>query len=520
MAKPAARAVEGKPKKSKAAPAAASAPAKSEKRPVTVVKKTKPAKTAAAAPAAKAAPAPAKSPKGLGNYQNALKFVLDRVNVERMHARRVDPSVFKLDRMAAIMKHLGDPQDSLKCVHIGGTNGKGSTVAMVASCLRACGYTVGTYTSPHLVDIRERIAINGTMISHHHFTDLAGKVGEAIEHIPKKLGDVTFFEVMTAMGFLHFAEQAVDAAVIEVGLGGKLDSTNIITPEVAAVAAIGFDHMQFLGNTLTEIARQKAGIFKPGVPALTIQQEAGVVDAMRDVAQSTGAIFEVVGADIDFSYRFEANPQLGPHTRVGLSTDRYEFEHVPVPLPGEHQAHNCGLALAIVDKLAQRGFELPENKVIRGLEETRIPGRMELVIKEPRILLDGAHNPQALGALMKSIGAHVPYDSMIMIFGCAADKDLDEILKKVALGGDKVIFTKAKGNARAAEPAELHRRFQEFSGKMSQTAETLEEALNIAGRAAGREDMICITGSFYLVGEAKKLLADRMAKANVPVATA
>lgn len=511
MTRSASHSAEVKPVKSKpAAKTAQARPAKSdkggrtEKKGTTVVRKVAPA----AKPAAKT-----KAPGGIRNYADAVKFMMERVNVERMHARRVDPSIFKLERMSALMKALEDPQNSLRCVHIGGTNGKGSTVAMVSSCLRACGYTVGTYTSPHLVDIRERIAINGQMISHHHFTELAGRIAEAVETLPKKLGEPTFFEVVTALGFLHFAEQAVDAAVIEVGLGGRLDSTNIITPEVAAVTSISHDHMQFLGDTLPDIARQKAGIFKKGVPALTIQQDAAVKAAMREEAEKVGALFEIVGEDIEFSFRFEANPQLGPHTRVGLSTDRYDFEHVPVPLPGEHQSYNCGLALAIIDKLAERGFDLPENKVIRGLEETTIPGRMELAWKQPKILVDGAHNPQAVGALMKSIGAHVPSDSMIMIFGCAADKDINEMLKRIALGGDKVIFTKAKNNNRAADPTELHRRFQDITGKMSQHTETLEEALNIAARAAGREDMILITGSFYLVGEAKKLLAERATKA-------
>jgi len=449
------------------------------------------------------------------NYHAALKYLYDRADVERMRPSRVDPSVFKLDRMQGIVSALGNPHESLKCVHIAGTNGKGSTVAMTASCLKACGYTVGTYTSPHLVDLRERIMINGSMIAYPHFTELMGRVATAAAGLPKKWGEPTFFELMTALAFLHFAEQAVDAAVIEVGLGGRLDSTNVITPEVSAITSISFDHMQFLGKTLPAIAEQKAGIFKKGVPALTIPQEPSVIDAMRRVAEQVGAPFEVLGQDIEFSYRFEGNSQLGPLMRVGMSTERCEFEHIPVPLPGEHQAYNCGLTLAIVDKLCARGFELPENRVMEGLEKVQLPGRMEIAWKEPRILLDGAHNPAALAALIKSVGAHVQKcDSMIMIFGCAADKDLDNLLKKVALGADKVIFTRAKNNARAAEPADLARRFSEITPKMCQVAPTLEEALSIAGRAAGRDDLICITGSFYLVGEAKKLLADRANKSG------
>lgn len=451
------------------------------------------------------------------NYHAAVKFLFDRIDIERTRVSRIDPAVFKLDRMRALLEGLDNPHESLRCVHIGGTNGKGSIAAMVTSCLRECGYAVGTYTSPHLVDLRERIALNGTIISHHAFTELMGQVATAAEALPEKLGQLTFFEVITALALLYYAEQAVDVAVIEVGLGGRLDSTNVITPEVAAVGAVSLDHTQILGDTVEKIAAEKAGIFKKGVPALTFQQDAKIIAAMREVAEKNGATFQVVGDDIEFSLRFESSPQLGPHTRVGLSTPRNVYEHVPTPLPGEHQAMNTGLALAILDKLADRGFELPEGKVISGLEKTVLPGRMEIMWTQPRIMIDGAHNPAAVGALVRSIGAHVSYDSMVVIFGCASDKDVDEMLRRLATGADKVIFTKSKGNPRACDPVELAKRFNEVASKMCQVAPTLEEALSTGVRAAGREDLILITGSFYLAGEAKKLLgdkADKIAKAE------
>ena len=447
-----------------------------------------------------------------GGYQSALKWLYERMDIERTRASRIDPKVFKLDRMRFLLESLGNPQETLRCVHVAGTNGKGSICAMLTSCLREGGFTVGTYTSPHLVDLRERIQIDGTLISHHAFTDTMGRVAGAAAAIPERMGEPTFFEAVTAAAFLHFADQAIDVAVVEVGLGGRLDSTNVIIPEVAAVASIGFDHTQLLGDTLEKIAEQKAGIFKKGVPALTFQQDKVVVETMRRVASEVGAVFQVVGQEIDFSYRFEANPQLGPHMRVGLSTPRSTFEHISVPLPGEHQAYNCGLVLAVLDKLAERDLHVPETKVISGLAKTEVPGRMELVWKQPRVMIDGAHNAPAVSALMKSVGAHVPYDSLIVIFGCAADKDIDELLKRVALGADKVIFTKARNNTRAADPKDLAKRFNESSGKMCQVAETLDEALSVAVRAAGREDLILITGSFYLAGEAKKQLGDKAEK--------
>ncbi|TVQ30498.1 MAG: bifunctional folylpolyglutamate synthase/dihydrofolate synthase [Phycisphaeraceae bacterium] len=450
--------------------------------------------------------------KAFPSYQAAIRCLYDRVDVERTRAVRLTPDLFKLDRMRALMNRLGNPQESLKFVHVGGTKGKGSVAAMTASSLEACGCAVGVYTSPHLVDIRERMTINGQMIPTSVFTELMGRCSIADEANTKRHGQATFFEMTTAMALCWFAEQAVDVAIMEVGLGGRLDATNVIKPEVTAITSISYDHTQLLGNTLPLIATEKAGIFKPGVPALTIQQEPEVIEALKAAAEAVGAPLQVIGKDIDFSYRFEATPRIGPHTCVCLSTEHSNFEHVNVPLRGEHQALNCGLALAILDKLRSRGFEISESPIIEGLTHTTLPGRMDMAWNDPRILLDGAHNGASLQALIRSIGAHIPYDSMVMIFGCSEDKDVDDLLKRVSLGADKIIFTRAKGAGRAMDPHELQRRFAELSVKMTQVAETLPDAINLAGRAVGRDDLICITGSFYLVGEAKKHLNDLRSK--------
>ena len=448
----------------------------------------------------------ARKPPVLGNFPGAMKWLMDRVDIERMSPSRVSSDTLKLDRMQQLMEILGDPHHAFKSVHVAGTKGKGSTCEMTAASLEACGYTVGIYTSPHLVDIRERIRINRKLISHADFVRVAQHVADVAAELDPEAGEPTFFELLTAIAFVHFSEQAVDVGVIEVGLGGRLDSTNVITPEVAAVTSISLDHMEILGDTVEKIAREKAGIFKPGVPAIVVPQKPGVLDVFRAEAQAAGATLRVLGEDIDYSVRFEATPQLGPHLRVGLSTTRMNFEHVPVPLKGEHQATNCGLALAIVDALSERGFNTPEGKVLKGLAGVEMPGRMELLKGEPRVLLDGAHNAESIKSLMKSIGAQVRYDSMVVIFGCAVDKDVEGMLRELALGADKVIFTKVQGNARAADPRELARRFSDASAKMCQTAQTFAEALQLARRAVGRDDLICVTGSLYLVGEAKKAL--------------
>ncbi len=451
----------------------------------------------------------------IAGYQSALRWLLERSDIERMRVVRYSDDAFRLDRMRRLMERLGNPHEQTRMVHVGGTNGKGATVAMIGSMLEGCGYTVGTYTSPHLIDLRERISINGQMIAKNDFTEAIRAVAEAAAAIGEP---PTFFEAVTAAAFKHFAEQAVDIAVIEVGLGGRLDSTNIITPEVSVITSIDLDHTRLLGASREEIAREKAGIFKPGVPALAFDLDASVDAVMREVAAEVGATLRVVNKEIEFSSRFCSSSDLGPHTRVCLYTPTSRLEHLPVPLPGEHQAGNCGLALAVIDALRAAGMDCPEEKVTAGLARTRVPGRMQVLHERPKVLVDGAHNPAAVGALMRCVGAHVPYDSMVCVFGCCSDKDVGAMLDRVNLGADKVIFTRSGSNPRAMDPDELQRMFAERSGKMSQVGRTLPEALELAGRAVSREDLICITGSFYLAGDAIKHFATKDQKGDASAA--
>ncbi len=447
------------------------------------------------------------------DFDETIRFLYSRVNVEAMRPKKISPQVWKLDRMEALMEALDNPHRAFKSVHVAGSKGKGSVCEMASAALIGCGVTTGLYTSPHVCDIRERIRLNGEMIADQEFVALVSEVALAADSIKRRFGPATYFELLTAVAFLYFAREAVDVAVVEVGLGGRLDSTNILTPEVAAVTAIQLEHTLILGDSLDKIAREKAGIFKPGVAALTIpQQKPVVLEALKDSATKAGTTLAVVGQNIDFSYRFETSAQLGPHMRVSLSTPRLQFEHAAVPLKGEHQALNCGLALSILDRLKERGFAITERGAVLGLSRTQNPGRFEQIYAQPRLIVDGAHNPESIHALMKSLGAHLRYDSLIVIFGCASDKDVAGMLHRLGSGADKVIFTRVSGNARAADPRDLQRRFAEISTKMSQTAPSLKEAINVAAKAAQRDDLICVTGSFYLAGEAKRLIEERKAR--------
>lgn len=438
-------------------------------------------------------------------YDAALKYVFAQTDYEQMLRVRYNRDTFSLDRMRLLMKKLGDPQKKIRTAHIAGTKGKGSTATMLAKMLQSCGFKTGLYTSPHICDVRERIVVNSEMISQAALTRLICQAEPIIEKMDKD--KPTFFEIFTALSFMHFAEQKVDIAVIEAGLGGRLDSTNIIEPLVCGLTSISLDHMHQLGNTVALIAAEKAGIFKPSIPAISVPQAPEAKRVLKKAAKEINTNLMFTGEDIEFSYRVESSRQQGCHARICLTTPLSRFEHLPVPLLGEHQALNCGLALAMLDQLKAQGLKIDDQLAAKGLADLAIVGRMEMVSVDPRIMLDGAHNAASIQALMRAIGQHIPYDSMVMIFGCAADKDINGMMEQIASGADKVIFTKSN-NPRAATPQELAQIYEERSGRVAQVCDNLRDALRVARNAVSREDLICVCGSFYLVGEAKKIMAN------------
>src|SRR5271156_5859081 len=295
----------------------------------------------------------AKSGKGIVSYSKALRFLSTLSDFERLRIVRYNSENFNLDRMRTLLKKLGAPQDKFRSVHIAGTKGKGSTCAMIAAMLQANGYKVGLYTSPHLVDVRERIVINGEMIPQASFARLVRLMEPMVARIKPT---PTYFDILTAIAFKYFADNKIDIAVVETGLGGRLDSTNVITPEVTAITSLSKDHMAQLGTTVARIAEEKAGIFKQGVPAVSVIQNPEAEAVLKSVAEKVGAPLDICGSTIEFSYRFESSRMLGPHNRVCLNTPNSKFEHLAVPMIGEHQAINCGLALSIIDKLKSRGI--------------------------------------------------------------------------------------------------------------------------------------------------------------------
>ena len=443
------------------------------------------------------------SKKVFNSYKQAMKYLLERTDYEKERPARYNVTNFDLKRMEKLLSLLNNPHKKIPTVHIAGTKGKGSTATMLARMLESNDYSVGLYTSPHVVNLHERIVVNSEMISETEMLDLLNRVYAPIEKISKKNHAPSFFEVMTALAFLHFADVSTDIAIIETGLGGRLDSTNVIKPEVVGITSLSIDHQQLLGNSISSIAKEKAGVFKSGVPVVSVKQHPEAMHVLKSQAAETKSPFSVTGHDIDFSYRFETSREDGPHTRICLTTPTSKFEHIRVPLHGNHQAINCGLALAMLDKLKSSGYEIDTEKATEGLKTVSMMGRMEIILDDPRIIIDAAHNAASIKALMHAIGQNIPYDSMVVIFGCNEDKDIEGMLDKLQYGADKVIFTRSS-SPRAMSPGDLAEMYTEICGKMCQYTSSLGEALQLANNAVSREDLICITGSFYLIGQARK----------------
>jgi len=439
--------------------------------------------------------------KAFKTYKEAMKYLYEKTDYEKQSHLRYNVTTFNLKRMEKLLYLVGNPHKKFPTVHIAGTKGKGSTATMLAKMLEANGYKVGLYTSPHVVNLHERIVVDSKMISEREMLALLNRIHAPVEKMAKT-DSPTFFEIMTALAFMHFADVKVDIGVVESGLGGRLDSTNVIQPEVVGITSLSIDHQSQLGDTIDKIAKEKAGVFKRGIPIITVKQDPAAMRVLKSLANTAKAPLSVTGEDIDFSHRFETSREHGPHTRICLTTQTSKFEHLRVPLHGTHQAINCGLALAMLDKLKASGYKIDIEKATEGLNEVSLAGRMEMICHDPRIMIDAAHNAASIRALIHAIGQNIPYDSMVIIFGCNKDKDVKGMLNEVQYGADKVIFTRSN-SPKAVSPDDLAEMYTEICGKMYQTAASLSMALELANNAVSKEDLICITGSFYLIGQAK-----------------
>ncbi len=426
-------------------------------------------------------------------YTEALDYVYGFINYEVTRHYRYSPDVISLKRPRQLLALLGDPQDSYPTLHIAGTKGKGSVSAYCASIYNAAGLKTGLYTSPHLQDFRERFRINGDLIAEGRFAALVDSARSAIAEIE----DITFFEVITALAFLYFAEENVDVAVIEVGLGGRLDATNVITPHVSLITSLSYDHMYLLGDTLSEIAFEKGGIIKPGVPVVSAPQPDEAREILEEIGEERGAPLTLVGRDWTYepleadtrSQTFRAGPAGGP-------ADVYE-----IPLLGDHQVMNAAVALAGVDRA---GIPVARNAVKHGLRDTDWPGRLEVVGRKPWLVLDSAHNAESAERLRAALDELFPHERQILIFGASADKNFKGMFDALLPHTDLLILSQAD-HPRAIAPENLAEYAEPYDCEIALVPD-LSEALNHARRAANLDDLICAAGSIFVVGELRTAL--------------
>ena len=400
-----------------------------------------------------------------------------------------------LKNITKVMEAFDNPQDKIKTIHVAGTNGKGSTAKMIANALSK-KVKCGIFTSPYMVRINEEISINGEDISDEDFCDLIRRIKPVAEKFDEEGCHITYFEFLTAMVYLYFYEQKVDVAVIEVGMGGSLDSTNIIKNPIASViCSISMDHMNVLGSTIEEIASNKAGIIKRNCPVFVSPQTSKeAFEVIKDKASKENSHL--------YTYD-KAQINIKELSNKGNIFDFKDYENVKTTLRGKHQIYNASLALLVLDYLKDE-FSLSENDIKDGIKETYNPGRIDLVSTNPRVLLDGSHNKESIDALIESL-ENFDYDRLIVGFSILKDKDHKDIIKKIASLSDKLIITYIDDNPRALESSEIEKVAREFVSDIvviNDNKKAYEKSLE----EAGNSDLVLWCGSLYLVGKILSLV--------------
>ncbi len=447
------------------------------------------------------------------SYQQALAFLYDRINYERI----VEPTgrfKFRLQRIRELMRRLelsdylyrpAATHPKVPLVHIAGTKGKGSTASMVAATLTAAGRKTGLYTSPHLHQLEERFRIDGVPCSQQEIVNLVQRIVPATQAVERQLGPTSFFELTTTLALLHFDSANCDAIVLEVGLGGRLDSTNVCAPSVSVITSIGLDHQHVLGNTLVEIAAEKAGIIKPGVPVIS-----GVADseAAKVVAQmATRKECDLFAVGTDFDFESTAAAEWGSElTYRGHRTPLTEQIRVKIPMEGDHQSRNGAIAIAALDLLRNQGVSIPIPTVEQGIGQLTCIARIErfLLPQNVTVIVDAAHNDDSIAALCKTLARRFSDTPMVVVFGTSVDKNAEAMLQTLNTITDQFVLTRFRGNPRFRPPMELLKLLPESLKMNTPVLEDPIEACQTALRRVTPGGTLVVCGSFFLAAETRE----------------
>ncbi len=427
-------------------------------------------------------------------YQDALDYLYSYIDFSLTHQQNLSPENFDLTRMFALMEALGNPQMAYPTLHVAGSKGKGSVSALCASALQAEGYQVGLYTSPHLKDFEERIQINGQPISQVNLIEIVEAIKPHVAAIPR----LTTFEISTALAFWHFARQQVDYAVIEVGMGGRLDATNVVTPLVSVITTLLLEHTYVLGDTLSEIAAEKGGIIKPGVPVVLAPQADSAREVVARLAAERGS--ELIQLGEDYHYRKLAASLTGQDFEV-WATDDLARSRLQICLLGPHQIENAAVAYATLRTAHQHGLALSDHAIARGFAETEWPGRFEVLSTEPPVIVDSAHTPGAVVRLQETLDEFFPQRQIILVLGVSEDKDIGGMLEGLRARLKKT-YCAQSSHPRAMPPDALADAVRP-AGKPVEVIADVGDALMAALQAAQPQDIILITGSIFVAASAR-----------------
>jgi dihydrofolate synthase/folylpolyglutamate synthase len=454
----------------------------------------------------------------------ALDFLLGRINYEAIPAYPYAQRSFKLDRMRSLLTQLGSPDSGLPIVHVAGTKGKGSTSAILAQILQAAGHRVGVFSSPHLHRIEERFCVDRVACDPDTFADLVDLLKPVVARMDREAEEhddpamrLTFFELNTAIALLYFARQHVDLAILEVGLGGRLDSTNVCQSVLSIITSISLDHTRQLGSTLEAIAREKAGIVKPGVPVIVGPIEDGPREEILKLAKQRGARWIDASRDLRFAYQppreihqgaaygqldFELRQQHLPAAGA-----RLKFENAPLGLLGAHQAANAALALAAVAELRRQCWQISDQAILQGLATANLPGRVEVVSRRPTVVMDVAHNTASVKALVDCLQQSFQPQRRLLVCAATRDKDVRGMVRILLPHFERIFATTYLKNPRGVPASRLARICREELAKVGRdpTEVTLaampQQAWSAAQQEADPADLICVTGSFFIVAE-------------------
>jgi dihydrofolate synthase/folylpolyglutamate synthase len=435
------------------------------------------------------------------SYNQALDYLYSFVDYSLKHASELAKADFNLDRMFALMESLGNPQNRYPIIHVAGTKGKGSTSALCASSLKVAGYQVGLYTSPHLLDYCERIQINGTPISHGQLVELVEEIKPHVAKIEK----LTTFEITTALAFMAFAKYGVNAAVFEVGLGGRLDATNIVTPKVSVITSLSYDHTAVLGDTLTLIAGEKAGIIKQGVPVVSSPQKDEALAVVERVAKLKNAELTLVGGDVKFELlesSLEGQRLKVEGQRLNMSPSTFQPSNLQpvtfdIPLLGKHQIENAATAYAA---LKASGIFITDEQIQKGFSLVKWSARFEVARRDPPVIFDSAHNQDSFSKLSETLETYFPDKKVYLIFGASEDKNIPGMFAELKSKIKKIIITRAD-HPRALETEQIQQLANQ-AGVESEAVTPVKSALARALELSSKDGSIVLSaGSMFVTAE-------------------